>query len=135
MTPDGVIRKAIAEALTARSIPCYDGVVPISAGTPVSFVQIVAQGRSRTAISKQNYEWMGECTLTLVKVNEKGYISSVEIDSMDTEVCKIMDNLLVPGFRVALTRFAGSDSDNLESPANTICRRHIRFEIWINRVL
>lgn len=135
MTPDGAIRKAIAEALAARNIPCFDGVVPISKATPDSFVQIGAQGRSRTAVTKQNYEWMGECTLTLVKVNEKGYISSVELDAMDSAVCAVMDNLSVDGFRVALTRFLGSDSDNLESPADTICRRHIRFEIWINRIL
>lgn len=135
MIPDGVIREAISESLSTKGIPCFDGVVPISASTPMSFVQIIAQGRSRTAVNKQNYEWMGECTLTLVKVNEKGYISSVELDSMDTEVCKTMDNLSIPGFRVALTRFVSSDSDNLESPANTICRRHIIFEIWVNRVI
>lgn len=135
MTPDGAIRKSIEEVLTPKGIPCFDGVVPISAATPVSFVQIEMQGRSRTAVNKQNYEWMGECTLTLVKVNEKGYISSVELDVMDSEVCTLIDNMKVPGFRVGFTRFLSSDSDNLESPANTICRRHIRFEIWVNRVI
>lgn len=135
MTPDGAIRQAIKIALTTAGIPCFDGVVPISETTPTAFVQIEMQGRSRAAVSKQNYEWLGECTLTLVKVNEKGYISSVELDNMDTQVCSIMDMLGVNGFRVALTRFLSSDSDNLESPADTICRRHIRFEIWVNRVI
>lgn len=135
MTPDGAIRKAIAEGLAGRSIPCFDGAVPISSATPASFVQILSQGRARTAVNKQNYEWMGECTLTLVNVNEKGYISSVELDRMDSEVCRLMDTLTVPGFRVALTRFVSSDSDSLESPADTINRRHIIFEIWINRII
>ena len=134
MTPDGAIRKAIVDALEAKGVIVTEQVLPISATIPTAFVEINAQGRQRTAVSKQNYEWESNVTLSLVKVNEKGYISSVELDALDTVVCRAMDNLSVPGFRVALTRFFSSDSDNIESPANTINRRHIQYEIWINRI-
>lgn len=136
MIPDKEIRKEIIDRVTLETgIFATDQVVPISLETPEIYVLISAQGRRRTAVSKQNYEWMGTVTLTLVKVNEKGYISSVELDDLDFKICTIMDSLKVPGFTTKDSRFFDSVSDNIESPAHTINRKNIIYEIWVNRIV
>lgn len=136
MTPDGNIRKAIKEGLEPiTGVLFTDQVLPISRETPDIHVQIHSQSRNRTAVSKQNYEWLASVTLTIVKVNEKGYISSVEMDGLDSQIVAFMDNLQVPGFVTNYSRFFTSNSDNLESPANTINRRHIIYELWLNRAV
>lgn len=135
MTPDGAIREAIVTGLAAVGILAFDQGVPISSPTPDLFAQIHSQGRTRTAVSKQNYEWMGSVTLSLVKLNQKGYISTVDLDEMDSEVVSFMDGIVLPGFKVQLSRFVRSTSDTIESPTRTIARRHVEYEIWVNRII
>lgn len=136
MVPDKSIREEIINRITAETLVfATDQVVPVSVDTPNVYILVHSQGRDRTAVTKQNYEWIGSVTLTLVKVNEKGYISSVELDDLDTEVCRIMDSIKIPGFKTNFSRFFDSLSDNLESPANTINRKHIMYEIWVNRIV
>lgn len=136
MIPDGVIRKQLVDNLSLiTGVLVTDEVVPISKETPNLFINITAQGRSRTAVNKQNYEWLGTVTLSLVKINEKGYISSVELDTLDSQVCTFMDTIAIPGYRVGFSRFFSSDKDKVESPTQTICRKHITYEIWLNRIV
>lgn len=132
MVPDKHIRKAIKEGLEAlTSVFVTEQALPISKDTPSLHVQLNSQSRRRTSVSKQNYDWEGTVTLTIVKVNEKGYISSAEMDDLDNQIVGFMDNLQVPGFWVKQSTFFTSNTDNLESPANTINRKHIMYEIWI----
>lgn len=135
MAPDKYIRKAIKDGLeTLTGILVTEQALPISVDTPTLHVQLGSQSRQRTAVSKQNYEWESSVTLTIVKVNEKGYISSAEMDDLDTQIVAFMDSLTVPGFWVKQSRFFTSNADNLESPANTINRKHIIYEIWIKKI-
>ena len=136
MAPDKHIRKEVAEKITAAAgVLVTEQVVPIAMDTPEMYVLISSQTRNRTAVSKQNYEWLGSITLTLVKINEKGYISSAELDDLGTQVCAVMDELEVPGFKTNFSRFFDSVTDVIEGPANTMCRKHIIYEIWVNRVV
>lgn len=134
MIPDGDIRKQLVDSLSLiTGVLVTDEVVPISETTPKTFINITAQGRSRIAVNKQNYEWLGTVTLSLVKINEKGYISSVELDTLDSQVCTFMDNITIPGYRVGFSRFFSSDKDKVETPTQTVGRKHITYEIWLNR--
>lgn len=136
MIPDTEIRSVLVAGIQASAgVMVTDQIMPISETTPDLFISVTSQGRTRTAVSKQNYEWMGSIRLTLVKINEKGYISSVETDALDAQVCTFMDNLSLPSFRVGLTRFMTSESDQVESPTQTISRKHIMYEIWVNRLV
>lgn len=136
MTPDKFIRKAIKDGLEpVTNLLVTEEVLPIDKDIPLMHIQINSQSRSRTAVSKQNYEWLASVTLTIVRVNKKGYISSAEMDDVDSEIVRFMDSIVVPGFRVNFSRFSMSHTDNVESPANTINRKHVIYEMWLNRIL
>lgn len=135
MTPESAIRKAIIDALGARTLSrVYDQVLPRDFYLSGDYILLGSQSRRRIGVSKQHYEWEGSITITIVNVNKKGYISSVELDEVDGIVCEEMDKITVPGFQVKYSRFFSSDSDVVEGPANTFNRRHITYELWINRL-
>lgn len=135
MTPESAIRKAIVDALSARTtLKVYDQVLPRDEYVTGQYILMGSQSRRRMGVSKQHYEWEGSITITIVNVNKKGYISSVELDEVDGIVCEEMDKLTVPGFQVKFSRFLSSDSDVVEGPATTFNRRHITYELWINKL-
>lgn len=136
-SPDKYIRKAVNEAIEdATGVKVYDRVVPIDESPlPNLYIVVGDQTRSRTAVSKQNYEWLGTIVITLVKINEKGYISTVELDDLDGEVCTVMDALTVPGHRVINSEFITSNTMQIEGFTNTIGQKSIIYELWVNRIV
>lgn len=134
MTPDKHIRGEVIRRLrTEANIFASEEVVPISEETPRLFATIGAQSRRRTAVSKNNYEWLSRINITLVRVNEKGYISSADLDDAEGEVIAIMDSLQVPGYVTNFSRMLDSVGDKIETPDSTLSRRTVMYEIWVNR--
>lgn len=134
MTPDKHIRGEVIRRLrTEANIFASEEVVPISEETPRLFATIGAQSRQRTAVSKNNYEWLSRINITLVRVNEKGYISSADLDDAEGEVIEIMDSLQVPGYVTNFSRMVDSVGDKIETPDSTLSRRTVMYEIWVNR--
>lgn len=134
MTPDKHIRGEVIRRLrTEANIFASEEVVPISVETPRMFATIGAQSRQRTAVSKNNYEWLSRINITLVRVNEKGYISSADLDDAEGEVIEIMDSLQVPGYVTNFSRMLDSVGDKIETPDSTLSRRTVMYEIWVNR--
>lgn len=134
MTPDKHIRGEVIRRLrTEANIFASEEVVPISEETPRLFATIGAQSRRRTAVSKNNYEWLSRINITLVRVNEKGYISSADLDDAEGEVIEIMDSLQVPGYVTNFSRMMDSVGDKIETPDSTLSRRTVMYEIWVNR--
>lgn len=132
--PDKYIRAAYASAISnATGLPVYDSGIPISVDDlPDKYYLIGTQTKNPTAASKYGWEWMCTVELHCVFVNSKGYSSGATVDDMEEPVLSIGRSLSVPEFRSIQTNFIDSIRLDMETQTNTINRKIVIYEHWLN---
>lgn len=136
MNPDKHIRAAYITALEAETgLPAYDTGVPIDVNPmPSRYFVVGSQTKNRTGVSKQGHEWMCSMQVQCISVNPKGFNSMAVVNDMEEDVLMVAKGIQVNGFEVKLTRFIDDPEANIETKANTINRKIVMHEHWLNNV-
>lgn len=134
--PDKYIRKAYIDAIElATGLTGYDTDIPKDVlALPKQYFIIRGQSKQRTSISKQLWEWDCQVTIDLVSVNDLGYHSSASVDDIEQTVLTIIESgLVIPNFNNKSTRFVDSVPMPVDTLTESIDRKVIIYEHWLNR--
>lgn len=134
VNPDKYIRDAYITALTsATGLPAYDSGVPIDVDPlPTKYFLVGSQTKNRFGVSKCGHEWMCSTQVQAISVNEKGFNSMAVVDDMVQGVINAAPTISVSGFTVKMTRFVDDPVSNIETQTNTINRKVVMHEHWLN---
>lgn len=132
--PDKYIRAAYISAISnATGLPVYDAGIPISVeDLPDKYYLIGTQTKAPRAESKYGWEWSCTVEVHCVFVNAKGYNSGSAVDDMEEAVLSTGMSLVVPEFRSIQTDFIDSIRLDMETQTNTINRKIVVYQHWLN---
>lgn len=134
INPDKYIRKALVDELSlAVAVPFYDTAIPIDIHPlPTRYGVIRSQSKGRFADDKSSRDWMSSVTIELFSVNELGFVSTVDVDDMETVVINTMPDLSIPNLDVKFIRFVDSVNSPINTLTQSVSRRVIVYDFWIN---
>lgn len=136
INPDKYIREAYISALSsATGLTVFDTGIPINM-EPLPKTYIILRNQSKNPFSrdKESWEWLCSLTIDIVDVNEKGYNSSVNVDDIEGQVITIIEaGITILGFKTKFTRYVDTVSLPVETPTQTIARKVVIYEHWLNR--
>ena len=136
INPKKYVRKSIADALaTATGLKVWDKKVPKDfEPKPTQYILISSQVLNQTEESKEDFEWLMQTVVDIVNVEEAGYASTVDNDDVEQLVnTAILDGIQVLYFDVKETKLIDSLDLNIETPTNSIYRRVITFQHWLQQ--
>lgn len=138
LNPDKYIRKAYIDALSlATGLTVYDKGVPKDTDIlPDEYIVIRSQTKQRTSISKSLWEWNSQITIDIISVNELGYYSTLKVDDYEqSAITSIESGLTIANFNNKSTRFIDSVPLDIDTKTNTINRKVLVYEHWLNRAV
>lgn len=139
LNPDKYIRKAYVDALSsATGLNVWNKGIPKDVEVlPDTYIILRSQTKQRTSVSKQLWEWQSQITIDIVSVNELGYNSTVVVDNIEQTVMNTIESGLTfgGGFNNKSTRFIDSVPLDIDTPTNTINRKVVIYEHWLNKVV
>ena len=136
VNPDKYIREAYITAITSvTGLPAYDSGIPIDVDPlPSKYFLVGSQTKNRFGISKCGHEWMCSTQVQAISVNEKGFNSMAAVDDMVQGVINAAPVIVVAGFDLKMTRFVDDPVSNIETLTNTINRKIVMHEHWLNNL-
>lgn len=139
VNPSHHLRLAWKTALeSATGLNMYDYGIPIDTSSlPSEYILYLNESKDPFSRDKEGYEWLLRPSVELCSVNEKGFISTLNLDLMEEQVITAIDAgiSIGGGFTVNFSRFI--DSVNLapiETQTHTISRKSVIYEHWVNYV-
>jgi len=134
INPDKYIRAAYATAL-ATYAPVWEKKVPINVSIPPLYYLISTQTKNETERRKCGYEWMCSITIECVSIQQQGMASSVAINDLEENLLSVVaSEIQVAGFDVKDTFFIDSVSLDVDTPTNSIYRRVVTYQHWLNQL-
>jgi len=136
VNPDKHIRQAYID-ICNDFIPTWEAGVPKDIiSPPITYALISNQTRNPTERSKCGYEWSCSITVDINHVRRLGYFGSAIVDDIEEKIINIIesDQLVVPGFIVKESRFIQSQPLTASDSTQTITRKVIVYEHWLNNI-
>lgn len=134
LNPDKYLRAGVIAALTPTGKPVWAKKVPKNTTIPPLYTLITTQIKTRTEVSKDCWEWLCQMTLDIIGVRPAGYSSTVAIDDLEGQIVTIIEaGFNVQGFMVKDIRLIDSRPLDVETDTQSIERRILIYEYWLNR--
>jgi hypothetical protein len=136
-SPDKYLRKGYLSALTTAGLTAYNKDIPISVvPIPGVYVLIESQSKQTTERSKTNFEWNCKVTLHIIKVNERGYTATTDVDDAEEKcIGAIESGILVDNFYLKSTYLTESMNLDMTDKTSTIERRVLIYEHWLAEMM
>ena len=134
INPDKYIRKAYFDALKAYA-HVWEKKVPKDTPIPSKYYLISSQTKNETERKKCGSEWSCSIVIECVNIQSNGYANSEIINDMEQDLLSVVDSgLIIQGFDLKQTNFVDSISLDTETPTNSIYRRVVNYQHWLNNV-
>lgn len=134
VNPDKFLRKAAID-LCKVFIPSWEDGVPIDVSPiPQPYLLIINQTRNPTEENKDGYEWRIQLTFDINYVRKLGYYGSAIVDDIEQQLMNSIEEIEVPGFVVKEIVFINSQPLTASSKTQTITRKVITYEFWLNNI-
>lgn len=134
INPNKYIRQAYINGLQGIA-PIWEKKVPKNATVPNKYFLISTQTRRETERKKCDYEWMCSIVIECISIQALGFGNSEPIDDLEESLISFVDSdITVAGFDVKETFFIDSIPLDTETPTNSIYRRVVTYEHWLNRL-
>lgn len=144
VNPDKYIRKAYID-LCKTFIPDVweEGVPKTVKPLPELYILITNQSRNETEVSKgienevnSSKEWLCTVAVDINHVRVAGYFGSEQVDDIEQQIMNVVDLelLVVPGFKVKETRLVLSQPLSGTTSTQTVSRKVITYEHWLNNI-
>lgn len=134
INPDRNLRVAYLDIIQDLGIPVWANKVPVDEPTPPLYVLITTQTKQQTAISKTCWEWLNQITIDIVSVHDTGDSNTEAVENIEQGVINAVESagFAVLGFSVKSKRIVESRPLNIELPTQSIERRILIYEHWLN---
>ena len=133
--PNKYLRTAYVQGLPAyvNGIPVFVKKVPKSANPPSQYILITSQTKNQTAIGKDCFEWLCEIVVDCIYSGPAGFAAPVNNDDVEENVQSfVLSGVEMPGWQVKSNDFIGSIDMDAETPTQSIERRVLTFQHWVN---
>ena len=128
--PNSAIRRSYINALPQYKI--YDISVPNDEVTPPLYITVNNMKLNENENYKTGHEWMTTVSLDIKNVNEKGFISSFDLEQVANDV--INSQIEIEGFKLQHREmFDCKQFDPIETDTHTIERCVVIFKHWTTR--
>src|SRR5690606_3990988 len=136
VNPNKHIRKAYILALADIGVPVWSVKVPKTIKPkPTRYVLISSQSKTETVRDKCGFEWLCVVTLDITSVQNLGDSDVAILDDIEEKILsRIDDELPVTGFIVKSAVVLESIDVTLDTPNQSVERRIIMYEHWLNNV-
>lgn len=126
--PNSKIRKAYINALP--QYPVYDIAVPNDVQTPNLYITVNNVTLNENENYKQGHEWQTATSLNIWHVNEKGFISSVNLEEVANDI--INTQIEIEDFKLQHREmFDCKQFEPIETDSLTIERMVVIFKHWV----
>ena len=126
--PNSKIRKAYISALPQYQI--YDIAVPNDVQTPNLYITINNVTLNEYENYKEGHEWQSATSLNIWHVNEKGFVSSVNLEEVANDIINTPIN--IDGFKLQHREmFDCKQFEPIKTDSSTIERMVIIFKHWV----
>ncbi len=144
LNPSKYIRVAYIQALeVATGVKVWHRMVPKNVSPiPSAYIILDSQTKNETVNAKPSegseggtyFEWSTTIDVNIYRINEKGYSSAAIVDDLEQIVINVIrSGVIVPNFRNKDTRILESISLDAETSTQSIDRRVVKFEHWLDR--
>lgn len=143
LNPSKYIRAAYISALeSATGVKVWHRMVPKNVVVPASYIILDSQTKNETVNAKPSevgggntyFEWLTTIDVNIYRINEKGYSSASVVDDLEQIVINVIrSGVVIPNFRNKDTRILESISLDAETSTQSIDRRVVKFEHWLDR--
>jgi hypothetical protein len=135
LNPNAPLRNAYLTAWAATGLPVWAKKVPKSAVIPKQYILITSQTKQRTEVSKDCFEWLCQIVVDIIYVGAAGYASPIKNDDIEEiGVNAIQAGIVVAGFDVKSYDFIQSLDLDIETDTQSIERRVITYEHWLQQI-
>lgn len=124
------IRSGIISTL-GNSTPIYNKNVPKSL-QPNTYILIINQALQEYERAKGCYEWQSQFTLDLVTKTTLNGDATTIIDNLHSFIESRIRDLTVPNYTVKNIELVGTTDNDFDTATNTINRRLLTYNIWLN---
>lgn len=132
--PNKYLRKGYLTALTDQGLTAYNKDIPVNTDPiPGVYVLIESQSKQTTERSKEDFEWNCKIILHIIKVNQRGYVTTTEVDDAEEKCINAVENgILVDNFYLKSAYLIESMNLDMIDKTNTIERRVLIYEHWLS---
>lgn len=128
---------------SVTGLDCYDQSIPIDLQPlPDTYVLITTDNKNETSPGKPSIsdltafnctEINYATTVDIVSVSEKGFVSNVVVEDIETAIVNAIKTMLsVPGIMVKNTVLVNSQPLPVETPTSTVQRKVLSFQHWLS---
>lgn len=136
VNPNEHIRKAYILALADIGVPVWSKKVPKTIKPkPIKYVLISSQSKNETVRDKCGFEWLCTITLDITSIKNLGDSDVSILDDIEEKILsRIDEDIQVEGFIVKSAEIVESTDVEFETASQSIERRVIIYEHWLNNV-
>ena len=128
--PNSKVRKAYIEALPQYKI--FDIAVPSDEESSELYLTVNNVVLNETENYKTGYEWLCATSINIWHVNEKGFISSLDLEQVANDV--INSQIEIDGFKLQHREiFDCKQFEPIETDTNTIERMVVIMKHWVTK--
>lgn len=130
LNPSKYIRAGIINALPNYRV--FNNRIPPNTTTPQLYVMITNQSKNEYARSKNCHEWECQFTLQIIYRGALGYDYSAVVDDASQVIDNAIRTMAIPNFYNKECILEGEFDDTYDTPTNTISRKRLSYNIWVN---
>lgn len=135
VNPNKHIRTAYRQVLSDIGVPVWSVKVPKNIKKPIKYVLITSQSKNETAKDKCGHEWLCTVTLNIFSIRNQGDSDLDILDDIEEKILsRIDDEIPVDHFVVKSADLVESLDDTFDTASQSIERRIMIFEHWLNYV-
>jgi len=134
--PNKYIRTAHITALAGIGASVWAKKVPKDTKPiPKKYVLITSQSKNTTAEDKDGFEWLCTIVIDIISILEPGYSKPEIVDDLEEQINEIvLAEIAIPGFINKEVRLIDSRDLDAETSSQSIERRVLTFQYWVNNV-
>jgi hypothetical protein len=135
LNPNLPLRTAYIQGLPGYvTVPVWAKKVPKNVQVPSQYILITSQTKQPTAEGKDCFEWLCTVVVDCIFAGVAGFAAPINGDLMEEKVCQfVFDGVEMSGWQVKSNDFIQSVDLDVETPTQSIERRVITFQHWINQ--
>lgn len=141
LNPDKHVRIGYIEALQAATgLKVWHRRIPKNVTVPAKYIILDAQSKNETVNAKNHdvrgtyFEWLVTLDVNIYNVNQLGYSNAEAVDDIEQIVISVIrQGINIPNFTNKNTEIIESQDLSADTTTQSIDRKIIKFEHWLNR--
>lgn len=136
--PNTPLQKSYIDAIKiATDLSGWPNRVPIDTKSiPLQYFLIATQTKNRTAISKNNWEWLCTIVVDIIYAGGRGFSSPVKNNTVEAQIISAIEGgISVEGFYVKSRELISSIPLNIDTNTQYLERTVLTYQHWLGQII